>query len=218
MKKFDLNLPKIARFFRSYQEFKLNSKIKGIIGDYEGHLGRWDMINPNPDLCKLMYKDVLIGNIKFYIGNVKAPIEQLLDQSIKGKYLYVRTDIQGGYLTNNPYDFTITLDSKFDGIKVSLTNEKTLYDVIVNHYKYVYDYTLNSFYLSTNEDIIAKRFEKERIRFEILRDVGDIYDLISDQSKLLLDLLDVEKLNDTKKKEIINKQLKILSIVRRENV
>lgn len=213
MKNFNLFLPKISRFFSSYEEFIKTSKVKGIIGEIDFHIGRSDLQNLSQNVKDLMYRDLVIGNLSDrYI--LDKPID-ILSRSVVGKYVYTRNDIQSSYLSNNPYDFSISDSSNKDAIKVEVTNEETLYDIIVDHYKFVYDENTDTFKRIYDFNEIRKRFEKERIRFEILRDIGDEFDLIADQSKLILDLIGAVNLDSNKRESLIQTQLKILDIVRK---
>lgn len=213
MKKFELYLPKISRFFSSYEEFTKTSKVKGIIGDIDFHIGKSDLQNLSQNVKMLMYRGLVIG--KFKDRYLLDRPEDILARPVKGKFVYTRNDIQSSYLGNNPYDFSISDRPDIDAIKVEITKEETLYDVVVDHYKFIYDPSTDSFKRTYDYNTIKRRFEKERIRFEILRDVGDEFDLIADQSKLILDLIGVLKLSEDKKESIIQNQLKILDIVRK---
>lgn len=221
MKEFDFSLPKISRYFSSYEEFLKLSKVKAIVGDLPIFLGKDDLVSLSPSLSKYLFKDILIGDLNIpgnYVFD-ESPVSVALNRSVVGKYVGLSRSTTLEYLSNNPFDFEVLSDRDLaDSIEVEITSEQSIYDIVKESYAYVFSRDLNKFIKSNDFNLVKSRFEKEKIRMEIHRDVGDIYDLVADQSKLILDLLGVSKLNSSDKERILKRQVDILDIVNKERM
>lgn len=214
MKKFTTNLPEISRYFNSYEEYLRTAKLKCIIGNIDYHLGRLDLTSSTIKTKGKTFNEFLLGEYNTY--NSEEDIGSVLTQSLIGKKLYLRLDGYTEYLPNNPYVYSIQDEETDDMLEIVLTDEKTLSDVILEHYAYVYDKATRKYIKSLDFNTVKKRFEKERIRFEINRDVGDTYDLVADQSKLILHMLGVKLLPEDKLERIVQTQKDILNIVEKD--
>ncbi|AQW80797.1 hypothetical protein [Campylobacter pinnipediorum] len=200
-KQFILNYPKIAYYVNNIDEYKNLKNVKAIIGD---NLPSNYDIEKNADSYEIYNETLLASKNKDDIDTFKFLLSQTLENKIVLVELLGYCDVLplnlGCYLIIEQSEFA-SMQKHKDGYflidderyyLVETSDEKELNDLYKNNFKYSYHFNTKT-YTKIPDEYAYIKFFKGRIRNRISNLLGDLNDLLADNTRLLYVLFNIVK-------------------------
>ncbi len=171
------NYSNAGRYFDTYEEYMAQP--------YRGPVGNtW--VWPDKALHGLPWLPTIVGTLIVSDISLLAQERTIphLEQKINKKNVWVERDGFDGMATLHVFSYAVGDNpAEFKKLNVAY-GEKTLADVIGNHFRYQYDEASDS-YVATTPEQAKKNWLKEKVRHEIASRVGDDGARLADYGRLI---------------------------------